>query len=244
MCGVTVDAGSRFLAAFNEIEDHFRNELGVDDHAEFMSMAREYAGSRRLPKEYRDELSAFAALRNAIVHGRYYGGRPIAEPVAEVVDQIERLRDRIVAPPAALRVLSSTDVCTTGPDEPISSALDHIRRLDYSQLPVYDGAVYAGILTTNAIARWLAAQLTASGGLAEAESVRRVLTFAEPHERALHVPKTITAAQAIHHLSSDGHGGGSAVALIITQSGKIAERPLAVVVRHDLPTLMAALAIH
>jgi predicted transcriptional regulator len=160
--------------------------------------------------------------------------------VAEVVDQIERLRERIVAPPAALRVLGSMNVCTTGPDEPIGSALDHIRRFDYSQLPVYDGAVYAGILTTNAIARWLAAQLAASGGLAEAESVRRVLTFAEPHEQALHVPKTLTAAEAIHHLSSDGR---SAVALIITHSGKITERPLAVVVRHDLPALMAELTI-
>jgi predicted transcriptional regulator len=240
MCGVTMDAGARFLAAFNEIEDHFRSALSVDDHTEFASMARDYADSRRLPKEYRDELSAFASLRNAIVHGRYYGGRPIAEPVAEVVDQIEQLRDRIVAPPAALRVLGSMNVCTTGPDQPISSALDHIRRFDYSQLPVYDGAVYAGILTTNAIARWLAAQLAASGGLAEAESVRRVLTFAEPHEQALHVPKTLTAAEAIHHLSSDGR---STVALIITHSGKITERPLAVVVRHDLPALMAELTI-
>lgn len=238
-----MDAGVRFLAAFNEIEDHFRSALGVDDHAEFVSMAREYAASHRLPKEYRDELSAFASLRNAIVHGRYYGGRPIAEPVAEVVDQIERLRDRIVAPPTVLAVLGSMAVCTTGPDEPISSALDHIRRFDYSQLPVYDGAVYAGILTTNAIARWLAAQLAASGGLAEAESVRHVLTFAEPHEEALHVSKTITAAQAIHHLSSDGQPGRPTVALIITQSGKVTEKPLAVVVRHDLPALMTALTI-
>jgi CBS domain-containing protein len=233
----------RFLGAFNEIEDHFRRVLDAGDHADFGWMAREYAASKHMPREFRDALSAFASLRNAISHGRYHGGRPIAEPVEDVVEQIERLRDKIVAPPAALSVLGTMDVCTVGIDEPISVALDHVRRFDYSQLPVYDGGVYAGILTTNAIARWLAAQIAASGGLAEVEPVRRVLAFAELHDRALHLSRTITAAEAIYQLSSGGRAGRPAAALIITQSGKVTERPLAVVVNDDLPALMAALAI-
>lgn len=191
----------RFLAAFNEIEDHFRRVLGAGDHADFGWMAREYVDRKHLPREFRDALSAFASLRNAISHGLYQGGRPIAEPVAEVVMQIEQIHDKLVAPPAALSVLGTMVVRTADLDEPISVALDHVRRFDYSQLPVYDGGVYVGILTTNAIARWLAAQLAASDGLAEVEPVRRVLTFAEPHERALHVPRAITAAEAIYQLS-------------------------------------------
>ena len=242
--GGKMETGARFLAAFNDIESHFRSVLGADDHAEFGEMARKYAGSRHLPRDSQDALLAFASLRNAISHGRYFGGRPIAEPVEEVVEQIERLRDRIKAPPTALRVVGTMDVRTAVLDQPINAALEQVRRFDYSQLPVYDDdGSYAGILTTNAIARWLAAQLTATGGLAETQSVRDVLAFAEQHERARHVPKTITAAEAIHELSSGGLAGRPAAALIITHSGSESEKPLAVVVSHDLPALLAALAI-
>lgn len=238
-----MNPGARFLAAFNEIESHFRTVLKVGDHVEFAQMAREYADKKRLPRQQRDTLAAFASLRNAISHGRYYGGRPIAEPVAEVVQQIETLRDQIKAPPTALAILGVMDVCTARLDEPISTALEHVRRFDYSQLPVYDGGTYAGLITTNAIARWLADQMAESGGLAEVEAVRRVLEFAEPHERALHVARSISAAEAVYQLSYGGQAGKPASALIITAAGKITEKPLAVVVAEDLPALTTALAI-
>jgi hypothetical protein len=118
-----------------------------------------------------------------------------------------------------------------------------VREFDYSQLPVYDDGNYRGLLTTNAIARWLADQMTSTDGLAESESVRLVLGFAEQQERALHVPRTITAADAIHQLSRGGRAGKPVTALIITHSGKVTELPLAIVVADDLPALYAALAL-
>ena len=124
-----------------------------------------------------------ASLWNAISPGRYFGGLPIAEPVQEVVDQIEQLRDQIKSPPRALAVLGVMNVCTARPDEPISAALDHVRSFEYSQLPVYGQLGYSEILTTNAIARWLAHQLSINEGLAEEESVSRVLEFAKPHDQ-------------------------------------------------------------
>lgn len=121
--------------------------------------------------------------------------------------------------------------------------LQHVQGLDYSQFPVYDHSAYVGLLTTNTIARWLAAQLSSSGGLAEAESVGQVLAFAEPHERARHVPRTITAADAVFQLSSEGRTGRTVTALIITERGQPAEKPLALVVDDDLPALLKALEI-
>ncbi len=143
---------------------------------------------------------AFGRLRNAISHEKYRDGRAIADPRPDVVEQIERLRDLYFKPPTALSVLGQMDVCSVAPGQPISAALEYVRLHDYSQLPVYDGGAYVGILTTNAIARWLAAQLAATEGLAEAESVGNVLQFAEPHECARHAPRSITAADAIDQL--------------------------------------------
>jgi CBS domain-containing protein len=237
-----VTAGDRFLAAFNEIESYFRRTLQVGDHVEFAERARTYANRKRLPRAQRDALSACTSTRNAISHGRYYAGRPITELVSDVIDQIERLRDQLPAPPRALNVLTTREICTAHPDEPVTVALRHVLRFDYSQLPVDDGDRYVGSLTTNALARWLADQLAKNDDLAESQSVQRVLEFAEAHERAVHVAKTITAADAVDRLSSVGGSGRPLAALIITETGRSSEKPLAVVVGDDLPALTAALS--
>jgi hypothetical protein len=160
-----------------------------------------------------------------------------------VVEQIEKLREQIMAPPTALRVLGSMEVCIAAPHERINRVLEHVRRFDYSQLPVYDNGRYVALLTTNAIARWLAKQLADNSGLAEEETVAQVLAFTEPYEQAVLLPRSVTVSTAIDHLSSGGPRGRPAAALIITQSGKATEKPLAVVVADDLPKLSAALAI-
>jgi CBS domain-containing protein len=235
--------GDRFLAAFNDIEDRFRRVLKRDDHVEFAQMAREYADKNHLPRAQREALVAFAALRNAISHGRYYNGQPIANPVQETITEIERLRDQITSPPVALAVLGSRQPYLTSPDEPISAALELVGRFDYSQIPVYDDTGYLSILTTNAIARWLAHQLLHNQGLAEGEPVHRVLAFAESHERAKLVTRAITATEAIDQLTHGGEGRTSVTALIVTHGGKTTDKPIRVIASHDLPILSAALGI-
>jgi len=236
--------GDRFIAAFNDIEDQFRRILGCDEHATFAQMAREYARKKRLPPVQLEALVAFAALRNAISHGRYNDGQPIADPVQETVTEIERLRGQIRSPPLALTVLGSRQVYLTSPSEPISAVLELVGRFDYSQIPVYDDdTLYVSILTTNAIARWLANQLLLNHGLAEGEPVHNVLAFAEPHECAKLVPRTITAAEAIDQLTHGGEERGPVTALIVTEGGKPTEKPIRVIASHDLPLLSAALGI-
>jgi hypothetical protein len=80
-------------------------------------------------------------------------------------------------------------------------------------------------------------------GLAEEEAVRQVLTFAEAHERALLVPRTITAAEAIHELSHGGADGIPVTALIVTERGLNRETLFRVIAFFDLPQLTAALTI-
>ena len=200
--------GSRFLAAFNDIEDHFRRELGMDQHSEFMGLAREYAKRRHLNRAQLDALSSLALLRNAIAHGRYYSGEPIAEPVAGVVLDIEKLRDFIKKPPTALSVVGQSKVFSVSPEDPVSSALEIVTKHDFSQMPIYDGAGrYKGILTTNTIARWLAGQLAKHGGYAESENISTVMSFTEPHEQALPVPRSMEVTEALHRLLRGGDAG-------------------------------------
>jgi CBS domain-containing protein len=234
--------GDRFMEAFNDIELHFRSALGAERRVGFAELARTYAVKKKLPSAQLDTLLIFASLRNAIIHNRYYEGKPIAEPVPEIVKEIEQLRGQIMSPPEVLTVLEAMDVCLVRPDDPISAVLEHVRRFDYSQLPIYDDARYIGILTTNAIVRWLAQQLTEDRELSDAP-VRHVLGFSERTDRGVLVNRAITAAEAIYALSHGGWGGAPANALIVTENGRETDEPLRVVVTYDLPILTAALRL-
>jgi len=234
---------ARFMSSFNDIEDHFRSALRADYHEPFTALARRYADKTRTPRAQREALSAFAALRNAIAHGRYHDGQPIAEPNVAVVRQIEALRDQVLTPPSALSSVPTGAVSKASPTDQISIVLTAVRAYGYSQFPVYDGTGYVWLLTTNAIARWLANQMDTEGGFAIDAPVADVAPFVEHHEVARLVPRNTTASQAIDLLSTGGPGSRPALALLVTHNGNRSEQPLAVVVADDLPALMAAVAI-
>lgn len=233
----------RFIAAFNDIEDEFRSVLDPEKHVKFLEMARAYADHHHLPSVQRDELEIFATLRNAISHGRWHDGQPIAEPNETTVRDIEALRDQITSPPKAIRSLPEGPVCTASPDDPVNTVLKHVVDSDYSQIPIYDDLRYEGMLTTNAVARWLAYRLEHGRALPGAEPVGRVLAFAEAHEHALFVSPTITAAEAIDQLTHGGEDQTPVAALIITEDGQQSGKPIGIITSSDLPALSAALGI-
>lgn len=232
---------ARFLGAFNEIEGHFRHVLDQDETAGFTSMLGDYEQRFRLPEEQRRFLREMSPLRNAISHGLYYGGRPIAEPNPEVVDKISLLSKLILTPPTVWDCLGlrGIKVSVTTPEKPIRSVLQLVHDYDYSQVPVYEGKHYVRLLTTNCIARWLAARLDKTD-LRGDERVSAVLEYSESHERALLVPKSTTAAEAVSLLSQPGSDGYRPTALILTTTGSANESARGVIVDFDLPALNAA----
>lgn len=206
----------------------------------FMDLARDYVQAHNLPPSYLISLQTFAALRNAIDHNSHHGAYPIAEPIPEIVDEIRQIRDNIKAPPQALAILPEMDVCSVRPEEPISAALNYVRQSDFSQLPVYGSGGYLGVLTTNTIARWLAAQIV-NGKEHRNADVSEVMEFREPRDCALLVDRTLTAADAIYQLAYGNPEGGPVNALIVTEGGLPTDHPIRVIAVYDLPMLGAAL---
>ncbi|OBH31702.1 hypothetical protein A9X03_07110 [Mycobacterium sp. E1715] len=233
-----IDGASRFLAAFNAIENHFKSRLG-DDVSGFRGLAEKYADKFGMGREDRRAIRIFGELRNVMLHTEYYQGKPIAVPVPGIVSGIETLRDKILSPPTVLGVLPRRPIVRFSPGDPISAVLDEVRKHNYSQFPIYEGHSYCGLLTTNCVGRWLADRL-ATDELAESESVSAVLKFAEPQDTAAHLSRAATVLHAIKKLSSPAQGSGPPAALIITETGKANETPLAIVVADDLAILFAA----
>lgn len=94
------------------------------------------------------------------------------------------------------------------------------------------------MLTTNAVARWLADNIDDDGYLLMGDvRVSDVLEHLEEHEVARFVARTLTASEAVDLLT----GKAAPLALLITRDGKRTQSILRILVSSDVPALLSAL---
>ncbi|MHA2789087.1 CBS domain-containing protein [Corynebacterium sp. S7] len=231
-----------FLAAFNDIEDHLRAALGAKKSDSFRWMVDQAKRRHLLSESHAEDLKEFAELRNAISHGRYTKDlRPIAEPLPETVAEIERIRDLLEHPPLALEVLGAHQkIYTFSPDDDIRDVLRIIKDTEISQFPVYKQGRAVDLLTTNTIARWVAADLDDNDHL-DARSVAEVLDYAERNDRAVFLPKDVTAQEALDAMLTPNGNLGLPHAGLITEHGLDTQMPIRVVGGSDVVALRNAL---
>ena len=225
-----------FLAAFNSIEKFLRTELDAKRSDSFSWMARLAAKKGIVALDQSETLQEFADLRNAISHGEYDNLRPIAEPLPETVAEIERIRDSLLAPTLALEVVEHQRVVTFSPDADIHEPLGIIASEGLTQFPVYEGGECVGLLTTNAIARWLAAELREDDTIA-AGTVADVIEHSGKLDQPIFLPRNVTAAAAVEALSTPLESGAVPRLAIITEHGKPTQKPISVLGATDIPAL-------
>lgn len=228
-----------FLAAFNAIEAHLRSELDAKKSDGFGWMARLAAKKGMITRQQAEDLQEFADLRNAISHGEYEDFRPIAEPLPETVAEIERLRDALIRPALAADVVAQQRVITFAPDDDIRDVLSTISETGLTQFPIYESGECVGLLTTNAIARWVAAELTTNDCVGDAQ-VTTVLELSGRQDQPVFLPRSVTAAAAVDALTTPLETGAMPRLAIITEHGKPTEKPFSVLGATDIPTLAAA----
>ncbi|MDO5077545.1 hypothetical protein [Corynebacterium sp.] len=234
-----MNRATQFIAAFNDIEQYLRRNYGTHNSEGFRTLVRIAMKEQALPQPQADALFAFADLRNAISHGTYNAGRPIAEPFENTVTEIEALRDLITQPPSALGVLGerSPDIVTTGTT--INDALKLLHGDQLSVLPVYRKH-FVFLLTTDMIVRWVAEDLDDDGRL-NAHTVGDLAPYVSPADLAYFSRPDLSAATAIQHFTDPGHSGLLPRAIIITAKGSPKQYPMRVIDRSELPKLVQAL---
>ncbi|MCK7636941.1 CBS domain-containing protein [Corynebacterium pygosceleis] len=230
---------TRFLTAFNQIEGFLREELDARRSDSFTWMVRQLAKRGRLTRSQSDALHAFADLRNAISHGEYRDGRPIADPRPDVVAEISRLRDVLLAAPTVVGVLSQEKIIRFSPATTVNEVLSAIRENGYAQFPVYDDHGYHGLLTTRCVARWLAHDLADNGAL-DAGTVGDILRFTDHVDRAVLAARSTTVPEILEILGTRDAGGKLPEAVIVTEHGRRDQLPILIVVASDIPALLGA----
>ena len=136
-----------FLAAFNDIEAHLRRDLRAKPSDGFKWMVNLSHRKHRLSDAQRSALMAFSDLRNAISHGEYRDGRPIADPLPETVADAERLARNLIDPPLVLGVLPKRRPVTVTPEDSVEKVFEVLAESTYSQFPVYEGGTDRGTCT-------------------------------------------------------------------------------------------------
>ena len=234
--------GQRFLDAFNRIETTLRERTRSDlKEAGFKELVR---ASRDLVDSQKRRLLDMANLRNVIVHTPFDQKNEIyADPRLSAVEWLEAQAELIEKPPRVLDVLRLIPPRVLSFDDEIDQFLEEAKPpKDFSQSPFRTSNGDFGVITTNAVARWLAAVYVPRDGLiVEPAHVGNVATYGEEQDRVLVKPRTLKVTDAIMYFSGVSHV--PPVAILLTESGRHSESPLGICVRADLPDFYRSLGV-
>ncbi|WP_099771385.1 CBS domain-containing protein [Mesotoga sp. H07.pep.5.3] len=152
-----------FLRAFATTEGYFsrfNEDYRIDGYSRSL---RGLSKSDKVLRSFLDILLEYAELRNVIVQTVTADTGPIAEPHDEVVQDIERIARMLNDPPRITSVFGYEKVAKIDTNDSLEKALKIIAERSYSQIPLYDGDQFKGILTTNAIANGWQVQVKKKG---------------------------------------------------------------------------------
>ena len=230
------DRANRFLDAFAVIERHLRAVVSAERHRSFYDLVESAGRSEAAVRQFTVDLKEYADLRNAIVHERS-DGHPIAEPYEETVGKLERIATLLTSPPPLMSV-AHRPVVSLSSEEPVGRAALLMKDDRYSQLPIYDGGTFVGLLTAPTVVWWLSDALASGVGLIEELPITEVLAYTEdPSGHVRFLGRDATVYEALE-LFAKGIGMGHPVdALLVTDSGRQDQAPLGIVTIFDLPSL-------
>ncbi|QPK81360.1 CBS domain-containing protein [Schaalia sp. ZJ405] len=230
------DLTGRFLNAVEEAKKALENQYGRKFSGLKTAIIHADEKKHSVVRNYRDILDTLVDLRNAIQHGNYNAGKPIAVPREDTVEFMEKLARWIErAPHISDYMIRNVDVLT--PTATLSEAANSVIKHDISQMPVYDGRKYIGLFTTNAMARWLSTIIDSDGTLlADGVTVATILDHAEATEREKFFKPTAPVYTVCNALSS----GDGPVAALITTDGKETGELQGLVTRYDVSRILKA----
>jgi predicted transcriptional regulator len=235
------DLTSRFLDAFTKIERHLRKTQDATRCTTFNELVDTVVGRDRSVRRLRDQLKQLGELGNFVVH-EYKSEQPLAVPSESTVQRIEIIRDELFKPVKLVDIFRHpVEICS--PSDPIGVATKKMHDGSFSQLPVYSGDRLVGLLTSETVARWLAAQLADGQGILEERPVEEVMTHEEGTHSRVVLGRSATVDDALSEFDDHMHAGKVLDAIILTHSGNERERPLGIVTAADQPKLRAAIRV-
>ncbi len=146
----------KFLDTFNFIEKHLKSKYNNGYYMPFGDLIRKVSAKEGVIKRFREDLFVYSDLRNVMVHNSRINGQIIAEPLDDVIENIERIWNQIQHPEKVSKFKKKVHYCFT--DDKLSKALKFIHDHKISQIPIIEKGVIIDVLNSSHIADWLAAK--------------------------------------------------------------------------------------
>ena len=199
------DLTSRFLDSFATIEKHLRRMLDANRSATFNELLGRAVSRDRSVRRLRDQLKTLGELRNFLVH-EYKSEQPLAVPSESTVLRIQIIRDELLSPVRLVDLFRPpVEICS--PSDPIGVAAKRMLDGSFSQVPVYSGNTLMGLLTSETVARWLAAQLADGQGILEERPVEEVMRHEEGTHSYVVMGRSATIDDALTEFDDYMHAG-------------------------------------
>lgn len=224
-----------FLDAFNTIEKYLRRKTKSDRFATFKELITLVQQSDTAIRRYSIDLQEFADLRNAIVH-ESTDGQVIAEPNQWAVERIEQIKALVTQPPS-IRTFMTRGVSDFTPADPVGKAVSFMYANAFSQVPVYDGSQFVGLLTANTISRWLGIKASEDLFSLNDTTISMVLEFTEDPDHVIFMTPDTSVYDMLERFHEYETKGKRLEAILITHSGKRTEKPMGMVTIWDLPKI-------
>lgn len=232
----------RFIDAFNRIERILRSR--ASEKARRLTFPELVNESKSVTTPEKTKLRDMGVLRNAIVHNpRDVDGELIADPRLSAVEWLENRADLIENPPTVFGSLRMSSPKVLTEDDGIEAFLTEVGLpLNYSQSPVRLDKGEFGLVTTNSLARWVAANYDPNDGLLlEKSKISEIIPFGEEGDRVVVKSRNFKVVDAIRLFS--GENGVAPGAILLTQDGKSDQTPIGLCVEADIPALYRALGL-
>lgn len=216
-------AGERALKVLDRFLANLANALGMDDdRANMGDSIRDLERRSGVARDIAVQAEKFRDTRNALAHNPDITLRP--EAAARIIDGVESLI-RMAAEEA--RDLSRSRVVSASDSEPLADARDRLLEHRYDQLVVVDARGGLVDLLTDRDIVVIESRHDIDGadaGLTVAEAIRE-----RGYLAVALLPAACSAADAIDALRDERVG-----AVVITEHGKLGQRPLGIVTRKDV----------
>jgi predicted transcriptional regulator len=220
-----------FLQYFSRLENKLREITNPNGFVNIRSMLKIAYKKDKYLYHKKELIDDICNLRNVLVHE--YGNKIIAIPTDEALNELMKIVNYLEAPPKVYDLFKDERVFIAKFNSTLYECLVIMRDRDYSQLPIYKGKHFIGMLTGNVIANWIQKHLSlVDMRLNELLkiTVNKVLEYEEVIDEAVFLSRTTTLYDFIDVSANQPSPSGI---YLITEHGKSDQHPIAIITPYD-----------
>jgi len=232
MIGKDDSNASRFITAYNTIDNALRSIYSFKRSMSYADMIRRAASLNYVVRKYEDKLVDYGRLRNAIVHSSMEEVI-IAEPHPDVLEEFEKIATLLSTPPKALPAIASRDVKTLSASTNLAEVFKMIYEHGYKNIPIYNEETLIGVANAGKMAEIIGRAVASGENLQEfitETQIGDVLVYAEDDNYYVIVSSKVTIEQVMELFNSNR----KLLVVLITPNGIMTERPIGIITVGDV----------